>query len=119
MMASRELDAEVAEKVMGWTVSHGEDGWFVHKPGRDDSEYLPPFSTEISAAWDVVVAMCMDHPDHVVRVGYYPERSTCEVVRHGNGFKSHAEATTPLAICVAALKCPLLSPQKSPQVGTS
>lgn len=59
MKPGRELDALIAEKVMGWIPYEPErafayPGW--HTP---DGEFLniarlPPYSTDITAAWEVV-----------------------------------------------------------------
>lgn len=56
--AGRELDAIVAEKVMGW----GRDGARLWPPGVKRSKWphgisAPAYSTDISAAWDAVRAM--------------------------------------------------------------
>ena len=58
MKAGRELDALVAEKVMGWTWDGktawsptGSRLWMVRK---DPYWWLPYYSTDIAAAWEVV-----------------------------------------------------------------
>lgn len=67
---SRELDAEVAEKVMGWR-DLGDDGRWVSgvcptakagdvyptPVGDGINRYAPPFSEEIQFAWDVIGKM--------------------------------------------------------------
>lgn len=75
LMPSRELDALVAKKVMGWRVEAGrdedrEDIWrlksssgqlvSVSRVSQDslwDKADVPPFSTDIAAAWQVVCAL--------------------------------------------------------------
>ena len=60
--ADRELDALVAEKVMGW---RREQYWFDNKPmigliGPEGVRYVdeyPQYSTDIAAAWEVVDEM--------------------------------------------------------------
>lgn len=102
--AGRELDAEVAEKVMGLDRKPWTD--------EDDVMHFPPtelFSTDISAAWQVVEKM-REHTKQCVLVeaSTNPEEYLCTVGRHyrGQWFKSHQSKadTAPLAICLAALK---------------
>jgi hypothetical protein len=64
-MNLRKIDALVAEHVMGWVV-YFSDGEFVEKDGtpihdwrgrEGESSYrdfVPPYSTDIAAAWEVV-----------------------------------------------------------------
>lgn len=94
MNAGRELDALVAEKVMGYEVNR--EGY---------TGYLPSFSTDIAAAWDVVEKLDLFSPGS----GLY-------LVGSGNEwrvFHSLGEGETELwcdgvsalhAICLAALK---------------
>ena len=60
MKAGRELDALVAEKVMGWErgdTSRGFMKWYPagkrHKSGCGEFD-IPGYSTDIAAAWEVV-----------------------------------------------------------------
>lgn len=57
----RKLDAEVAEKVMGWAGVHevrGLAGGLVgHDPERGPGKTVPAFSSEVGDAWSVVEAM--------------------------------------------------------------
>jgi hypothetical protein len=128
--AGRELDALVAEKVMGWEPVNDPDTglwWRVPKGGYNpsgfQSEDAPPaYSTDIAAAWQVVEKItrplanirngewCLD------RLGY----RCCEHDEDGvhgewrcsfRAYKGeddewvHVTASTaPLAICLAALK---------------
>lgn len=48
---SRELDALVAEKVMGWQVSSSDTAYARTPDGRVYLCRLPKFSTDIAAAW--------------------------------------------------------------------
>jgi hypothetical protein len=58
--AGRDLDAAVAEHVMGWTRRDYDDTgaiygpWWVGPEGAHGPFSLPPFSTDIAAAWAVV-----------------------------------------------------------------
>jgi len=58
MPAGRELDALVAEKVMGWTQVHRVDSTGdlcgVPSRGAPPSYLLPRYSTDIAAAWKVI-----------------------------------------------------------------
>lgn len=53
MKPGREVDALVAEKVMGWTISEG----FYYGPGERVPANIPRYSTDIAAAWEVVEKM--------------------------------------------------------------
>ena len=104
--AGRELDAEIAEKVMGCRVvrQSGNSPWLVETPagiwGRVEQV---PYSTDIAAAWQVVEKYrVLDHHFNVgVNMGF-------DGKAHGywaicaNGPTAHAD-TAPLAICLAAL----------------
>jgi hypothetical protein len=71
IMAGRELDAEVAEKVMGWQrhlTDSNREQYVVVPPnwtdwstarwlGHDLNELVPAYSTSIEAAWQVVARM--------------------------------------------------------------
>lgn len=103
MNPGRELDALVAEKVMGWTGIENDnlDGtdWYAGSPpGSEGHAEVPAFSTDISAAWEVV--------EEVNRKNVYGFR----LHNPGNGvweasWNVLAEGmSAPLAICLAALK---------------
>lgn len=100
MQASRELDALVAEKVMGLEPWPGKAGCFkapIVLHYQTPKPCLPPeYSTDIAAAWQVVEKM----------------QETCEVSieQKGTGWKVYFDAewrgaeTVPHAICLAALE---------------
>jgi hypothetical protein len=117
MPAGREMDALVAEKVMGFVVmrhrdvdgqhiEHGPDEWMRGPDGEAPRyAYMVPvdhYSTDIAAAWEVVEKLKPD--DWAFRV---------EVLDDGDwwaSFSATAESwagTVPLAICRAALKAAL------------
>lgn len=60
MGGGRELDALIAEKVMGWSdvrmMDHiqGRDLAGIVPPSRETYEFVPNYSTNIAAAWQVV-----------------------------------------------------------------
>jgi len=96
-----ELDVEVAEKVMGWEQDAPGSIWW--RVGQRLIE-VPPFSTDISAAWQVV--------EHMRRRGRFVQ-ITCPVGDEiavdiegprGETLESSWAETAPLAICRAALK---------------
>ena len=125
MEAGRELDALVAEKVMGWR--RVSDGQFYFWPSKEMVEALrmshpdllavdyfaaPEFSADIAAAWKVVEKMYSD--GWTVSVGSLaakPRGWRCTVSHmHADDFYRHPESyeanadTAPLAICRAVLK---------------
>ena len=91
LQAGHELDALVAEKVMGW--APGERG-------------TPAFSTSIAAAWEVVEKMRADKLS-VTLTGYW-EGSTgkwwVNVLDNVETVATVRTDTAPHAICLAALK---------------
>jgi hypothetical protein len=123
MDAGRELDALVAEKVMGWSDIDLEDqGDFGVPPearipdayGRTVSWYASPFeqfphySTDIAAAWLVVEKVATidkGEPGGLeVAVLHYPDRCECHIETNSAAFLVVEGApTAPHAICRAAL----------------
>ena len=106
MKAGRELDALIAEKVMGWKVNY--DNWTVAKPhfskpdtfwcvslkAGDWAAFTP--STQIADAWLVVEKLIGQYEFMVQAI---------DGERWIAVFFHEAEAdTAPLAICLAALK---------------
>lgn len=59
MEAGRELDALVAEKIMGWSNCHREGDWgYFGRPFGGPTDFrIPNYSTDISAAWEVMEKM--------------------------------------------------------------
>lgn len=101
MPAGRELDRLVAEKVFGSTAPH-------HIMPEYD---LPPFSTDMGAAWEVVRRMAergfpLWHLGALVTLGEPSENSVfCQFAKGWPPTWVRAEAeTAPQAICLAALK---------------
>lgn len=106
MKAGRELDALVAEKVMGWDLvptRHLVRLRYFRQPGTDSRAarercYLPRYSEDIAAAWGVVEKLS----------GYERKLEECSegwcfTFEAGEEFWGQAD-TAPLAICLAALK---------------
>ena len=115
MKAGRELDALIAEKVMGFKLvaEEVEIGKPMHElfrapNGRGYYHYqLPRYSTNIADAWEVVEKLVStpgpngDH--HSVRVDYSGDAVV--VIDENEDWQVSAIAeTAPLAICLTALK---------------
>ena len=107
MMPGRELDALVAEKVMGLRYTpvgshpnlHSE-AWYI--PAEESFIWNPPpYSTSIADAWLVVEKM---HPDYAFQLQYVTHRYVaifwCDAA-HTYSASSDIPAS---AICLAALK---------------
>ena len=101
MKAGRELDALIAEKVMGFRKHHAH-GYLRNAPGEE-----PHYSTNIADAWEVVERLVStpgpngDH--HSVQVDYSGDAVV--VIDENEDWQVSAIAdTAPLAICLAALK---------------
>jgi hypothetical protein len=118
MTAGRELDGEVAQKVMGWVDvglkpianafgQHVIDEWAGVAPeGTGRPSLVPRFSTMIQDAWPVVEKMRREFAFVAVISGKGPSGPAswvCKVNRDG-GFIEEKGETAPLAICLAALR---------------
>lgn len=125
MDAGRELDALVAEKVMGWLRINAP--YEVYGAGGEPSglepvgggyarfAIVPNYSTDIKASWRVVEAMrargyYAEVSDHIsdldVRCAMFAPRAGWGYDPYEHSWDREyqaAEATTPLAICRAAL----------------
>ena len=126
MVAGRELDALVAEKVMGlspchfamrgaigmntvWQCQHADQTPDFSRNCFDATGELGPhrYSTAIAAAWEVVEKF--QHDGWAVEVDWCPahEQGPCwfsELSKTGpDYYRDHAD-TAPLAICFAALE---------------
>jgi len=129
MPAGRELDALVAEKVMGWRITAWNDGepWGnreVFPPfepingipadcdciSHSEAGEPPHYSTDIAAAWEVVEKMNVDYDVMVRQQRFKPDVWECYIVRNGpfgpydRDFWEGRADTAPLAICRATLK---------------
>ena len=141
--AGRELDALIAEHVMGWewwrssvsgrrslfapgAIPRGEDEWFCER--ADGSERLvfdwktvriPPYSTEIGAAWAVAEKLKALGRDSVM-LSNEGDGWECEITvsdeLYAKGWRSASwQGAAPFAICRAALKVvERLTPASSP-----
>jgi hypothetical protein len=111
MVASRELDAIVAEKVMGWSSTRFMNN--VHRvsarhPVWQEFIVVPRYSTDLAAAWQVVDVLLKRNPmqdihlEHMIGTGWGV--SCCYSEEHGGWDGWVYGETAPLAICLAALK---------------
>ena len=109
---SRKIDALVAEKVMGFSVTreYAFPAWSVPPESplfrKWDGEYVsngaPPFSTDIAAVWSVVekFGYTIHTCDMGVKVELFNEPGKGPSRRVGESLESSA----PIAICLAALR---------------
>lgn len=118
MEAGRELDALIAEKVMGCKILYvgtvsGEKPWGcgclneIHSIGDGDAE-LKEFSTDIAAAWEVVEKL-REKYNSVDICALSPTLKGChyKVKLWDNAWSDSItilSETVPRAICLAALK---------------
>ena len=108
MKAGRELDALIAEKVMGWTSLKGFESaiWDCgNSPIRTKESWLP--STQIADAWLVVEKIAKEaYVD--IGVDKHGAQVQIDVFKGGKWNLASTESTraasAPLAICLAALK---------------
>src|SRR5690606_32042031 len=103
-LTGRDLDAAVAERVMGWKrgdPKYGDMPWYPPGTGRylgGGRLNLPKFSTDIAAAWEVVEHLAA--PDETLTITY--AKGTW-VVAVGSVEVSATSESAPEAICRAAL----------------
>ena len=111
-MSNRELDAWIAEHVMGSTVSEdkvfslvyeGPDNLVETSKDRVLRRLLPHYSTNIAAAWEVVEKLkSNDYRFHLDSLGSF---HFCFFIHEVYETTGKADANTaPLAICLAAKK---------------
>lgn len=132
LRAGRELDAMIAERVMGakWEAI-GDNGRTLLCIGSEASGdrrnlawrkpdqclmtlfSLPPYSTSIAAAWEVVEKMTKDgRAVFIDSAGFDPEMwRVCVSADDPEGQLPSEAATAPLAICLAALEAVEHSPE--------
>jgi len=105
--AGLELDALVAEKVMGWQMVCDDCGDGVDSTGTPNE--CPKFSSDIAAAWEVVEKLKPTHRQVVIdrhRGEDLQEEQwgVAFVTNTGVSIFRERAPTAPLAICKAALK---------------
>lgn len=116
MKPGRELDALIAEKIMGWRRVGPDEppksGWrsstgYWH--AEEDNAWekgLPRYSTDIAAAWDVVDKIKDIKPDHAFSLESYKGKWSADFVLkdYDNYNCGEGASSAPLAICLAALR---------------
>lgn len=115
MPAGREMDALIAEKVMGWKLvqNQGEGGglyWVGHGGvfGDMHKNQTPEFSEDILDAWRVIEKMHENKYQYTLRGHFMGVEQHIATFDHqdwadANPLYSAHGATAPLAICRAAL----------------
>lgn len=118
-----ELDALVAEKVLGWSyqtfpgpMEHVRH-WYSTSPCPNDPAHesfmgrCPPYSTSIAHAWEVVPRILGNHPDWLLgRDDRDGKEFWCFYEELGDVYDTYVGAVSPEgqdaphAICLAALK---------------
>lgn len=101
-MDLRKIDALVAQHVTGWTLARKTDAKLFHA-NVDWSEVLPKYSTDISAAWEVVEKMNARHDDYTFEIWKRGTLNWYASFITDTEFWAMGE-TAPLAISYAALK---------------
>lgn len=114
LTAGRELDALIAEKVMGWKLDYefadsiGAPTVPALRDQYDEWGMLPEFSTDISAAWQVVKRLADSGFNVTIsRVLDWRDKYECYLVKENwrdDERICKGADTAPLAICLAALK---------------
>lgn len=128
MPAGREMDALVAEKVMGWTDTGSTHGKTFGRPPKGNALYetvgnivrqvrMPRYSTDIGMSWEVVqilnqqgYSLRLVGPEVPDMSGYlFEEKWSAAFVKPQYAFTDIGQdqgkgATPSLAICRAALK---------------
>jgi len=109
MPAGREMDAQIAQSVFGMrlTKNHGLAGGFYWvgngvQFGIMQEQDTPAYSTDISAAWEVVEKMGNVDKLHDVELRTSIRGWICNIFNSFDSFEVNAD-TAPLAICRAAL----------------
>lgn len=122
MKAGRELDALIAKKIMGWKQEYiqsvsGEwhpmwkEPEYLIPPGSYKAQVVPPFSTDLAAAWKVVKKL-MEYGDVFIEfwsddewfVANKPVGVREDAACASCDGRKTGESSVPLAICRAALK---------------
>lgn len=106
MVAGRELDALMAEHVENWTsIEHIKDDVWVGVSPDGWRRPVPDYSTEIKDAWAVVERLVGPAMSRNDETGEWEASCSTKQVSPYDGWRMvyAIAATTPLAICKAAL----------------
>lgn len=116
-MTNREIDALVAEKVMGWMpfpLADGEvmEGYYYNGITTWPTP-APNYSTNIADAWQVVEMLSDEYEYDHVTISSSNKVWYCDIVKNlpanedgelDSDVWDHTASTAPMAICLAALK---------------
>lgn len=98
----RELDALIADKVMGWIDVHREGDWgYLGRPfGAFRDFRIPNYSTEITEAWEIVEKL---RPHFLIRI---ENSGSLWIIDFGcsDPITRIGAVSAPHAICLAALQ---------------
>jgi hypothetical protein len=101
ILSGRELDLLVAEKVM----EHKIDSFGFERTNDYDGTDLKNYSTDISAAWEVVEKI--ENYFELTKIVIEPTKTktiyTANILIGNNSFRGHSQSA-PHAICLAALR---------------
>jgi hypothetical protein len=107
MTAGRELDALIAEKVMGWRKRGNTDYGHLIPPGEVEEDRVvwpyPCYSTEIEAAWELVEKMLAEYGQEVRLVRFAGHGWSAEFLGLAGNPAFCTGTSAPHAICLAAL----------------
>lgn len=121
LKASRELDALIAEKVMGWEMVDATIyRWWglvmgpkefstiravaLIPPGETEIQLVPSYSTDIEAAWEVVESLQIKGYGFILdNMEHFLGNWQAHFELNANAWAEEANSA-PLAICRAALK---------------
>jgi hypothetical protein len=102
LAAGRELDAEVATHVFGWRDCEWDGwSWLGTLPDGTERWPIPAYSTEISAAWQVLAGWSVTLA-HAEGLRWHCRLMRCTREGEWQNGEGHAD-TAPMAICKAAL----------------
>ncbi len=106
-LSDRELDALVAEHVMGKQTEwlEGDDDWFTVRTRNGGKFYseLAAYSTDIAAAWEVVEKLT-ENLGTCVNIDVLHATTCVDIEIDRAKVRKAVEETTPRAICLAALR---------------
>jgi len=106
-LTPREIDRLIAERVMGWTNLSMIGNRFGTTPEGKTHRIVPQYSTDVSAAWEVVEKLRQSGYQGginwaISELGY--ECAFVEALHSPDERQTSRAETAPLAICLAALK---------------
>lgn len=105
LLTGRDLDAQIAERLMGWTAIHQDGDWVGGLDPTGWTAGIPYYSSDIAAAWQVIEHLCATRAAHwTLTVGPDGTMASVSIWQGGICAAGAPAATVPLAICRTALK---------------